>query len=177
MTTQAIEDETKLPKPSAEQMSVQQQLVLEQRYKALDLHTLTGDHLDGKAQTLLQAGSLIIGLSSAVTIPTFVYQPPNVWAQSGIAIAFVAFGAMLLSSLNAWTPSKTTIPGENDWNELFDKYLYESTTGCFDKVLSDLVYTINRLHERNARKARLVILSTWLLAVQIVGILILALTA
>lgn len=174
MTTQ-LEGQPELS--SSEQLSVQQQLVLEQQYKALERFTQTGDHLDGKAMAIFQAGSLIITLTSAVSLPAFVSQPATLPMRVGLIIAFGAYLLMLLLALLAWLPSKSLTPGTPDWDNLFREYLYQDATTCFDKVLSNIVDSSAAHIKRNKWKANCVRGSAILLAVQIAGILVLALAA
>ena len=165
------------PPPAApHSLTPQQQLVLEQRQKALDIHIQTGDHLDGKAATIMQAGGLLIALSGAVRIPAFIYNPPSLSPQIALTIAFGAYLAMLLLSLWAWMPSKSVSPGRNDWDWLYNSYISEGIDRCFEQILSDLVCSIDGQLDRNRHKARNVIIATWLLAIQLIGILALALT-
>lgn len=156
--------------------TAQQQAIIEHKYKTLEMSNQNGDHLDNKASTLLQAGAFIIALVGAVKIPAYVYTP-NTLATIGIIIAFAAFAGMILLALRAWFPSNVTLPATVDWDFLWQEYVYETPEGCLNQILTDLNNVTVEYIARNAIKARCVTWSTWLFIVQIIGVLILALTA
>lgn len=155
-------------------LTPQQAMILDQQHRMLDTRSATGDQLDAKAGSLLQAGGLVIALAGAVNLPGFVSQP-SALGTLGIAIAFGAFAGMVVCAALAWAPSKYAIPGTSDWEEIFQDYLFLPVDGCLEQVLIDLIST-TKIHEtRNRAKSRYVAWATWLFAVQIVGVLVLAL--
>lgn len=156
-----------------EGLSIQQQLVLEEQLRMLEAKDRTGEHLDGKAATVLQSGGLVIALTGAVSIPAFVSQQTP-WVLVGIAFAFAMFLGMLLCAILAWRPSPYAVPGAKTWDELFSDYLYKSGTECYDQVLSNVFAAVRQNHAHNEHKALLVQWAGWLFAVQVAGILVLA---
>ena len=163
---------------STDSMVRQYQLVLEQKYAVYDLLVNAGRHLDNKANSLIQAGGFIIALSAAVGLSTFSPDQLNGWALTGALVAAAAFAAMILISLKAWLPSDYEMPGTNkDWDKLFTDYMHKDIGECNAQVLRDLFDAINSLKARNGAKVRLVRISTWLLLVQVVGILVAAFIA
>lgn len=158
------------------EFNAQRQAILAHQYKAMEMTNSNGDHLDNKAATLLQSGAFIIALVGAVKIPSYVYAP-NTAATIGIIIAFAAFAGMILLALRAWFPSDVKLPGTIDWAFLWNEYVYAAGEEFFNQMLSDVQDVITESIARNAIKARCVTYATWLFIVQIVGILILALTA
>lgn len=149
-------------------------MVIQQRYAMLSTVNQTGEQLDNKAATLVQAGGLIIALVGVVKIPDFVGSPTP-WAIASIALAFLAFAGMVVCAQLAWTPSRSVLPGTQDWDFLSTNYLNEDVPGCFDQILSDLFEAIRTHRQRNDHKAWLVSLAAWLFMAQIVGVLALAL--
>lgn len=158
-----------------DKLTSQRELVLAQKYKMYDTTTQIGDHLDGKASVLLQAGGLIIAITGVVKIPAFVHNP-DIWAYLGIIVAFSAFAGMVICAVRAWAPAEFNHAGRSNWDEIFNDYINVDLDTCFNQVLSDLVGAINTSKSRNQQKARYVTWSAWLFAIQIVGVLILALT-
>lgn len=159
-----------------DELTTQQRLVLDHKYRSFEMSKLTGDHLDSKASTLLQSASFIIALIGALKIPD-VFTSPSGWALLGLGVAFLAFAGMLLLALLAWRPSTVNLPAPQDWDFLFDRYVYEDAEGCFVQILADLNDATDTSIDRNAAKARFVTWSVWLFMVQIAGLLLLALTA
>ena len=82
--------------------TIQKQLVLEQAQRLNDTVDRTGEHLDGKAAALLQAGSLIIALTGATSLPALVANQPPPFVLAGAAAGFLAFIAMTVCAVLAW---------------------------------------------------------------------------
>lgn len=157
-------------------LTLQEQMVLDSLNRTYANSVQTGDHLDNKATALLQAGGLVIALTGVVKIPEFV-ATPTLWAGLGIAIAFLAFAGMILLAVLAWRPSSFAHAGGIEWDEIFDDYLLVDAEKCFNQVLSDLTSAIQQNFARNTAKSRYVHLSALLFAAQVVGVLVLALSA
>lgn len=156
------------------QLSVQQQMLLEQRYKRFDYSMQAGDHLDAKASTLLQSSSIVTGLTGALAFSAFTSQPNSVLQVAALSFAFLLFLGMILAALVAWLPSSFEIPGSGDWDELFNRYIHQDLRVCYDQLLVDVEYAHQLSSKRNSRKTTLIKLSCCLFALQIVGILVLA---
>lgn len=135
-----------------------------------------GDHLDSKASALLQAGGLVIALTGVVKIPSFVANP-DLWGIIGISLAFLSFAGMVLLAVIAGLPSSFGHSGEIKWDEIFADYIDQDVDACFNQILADLLEAIERSAKRNRSKAGYVAWSSGLFAVQIVGVLLLALAA
>ena len=156
-------------------LNIQQSLLLQQKYQALEIINQANDGLDKKAATLLQASALIVALTGVLTIPGFIRTDnPVAWAQVGIAIAFLLFAGMIILSTIAWFPQSTYLPGslDWDWNELYYQYLLVDSESCFNQVLRDCTITIERLKVLNSRKGVLLKVSAGLFVVQIIGLMV-----
>ena len=160
----------------SEEVSPQRQLVLEQKYRMFENSIQVGDHLDSKASGLLQAGGLVIALTGVVKIPGFVANP-DLWGIIGIAVAFFAFAGMVLLAVLAWSPADFGHPGNTNWDEIFTDYIHQDVDACFDQILADLLEAIERSAKRNRSKAGYVTWAAGLFAVQILGVLLLAMVA
>jgi hypothetical protein len=154
--------------------TIQKQLVLEQTQRLYDTVDRTGEHLDGKAATVLQAGSLIIALTSATTLPSLVGAQPSPWMLGGLVCGFLAFIGMTICAILAWRPGDHKLSGSPDWDNFFDLYISQEMDDAYNQVLSNLGIAVAANMATNARKARYVTLATWLLVLQVVGILVLA---
>jgi hypothetical protein len=159
------------------ELTLQQQLTLEMVRRQYDARIATRNKLDDKAGFILQSGGLVVTLTGAVSIPAMLTQSATGWALGGLAFAFLIFLAMILSALLAWKPSPHNLVGTHDWGKLFDDYINETPERCFERILSDLVGAIGDNSRRNERKAWLVQLAGWLFALQVTGILALAVAA
>ncbi len=160
------------------ELTTQQQMVLEQQYRRYDVVESTGEHLDSKAATVLQAGAFVIALTGVVALPDVVRSPqPPVPVLIGIAVAFGLFLGMILCAIWAWRPAGHKQAGAVTWEEAFDAYINEDSDGCFRQVLSDLLGATAANMTRNERKARYVTAAVWLLALQVASILALAVAA
>ena len=115
------------------QLSLQQELVLQQKYQQLQIVLQAGDSLDRKGMTLLQAGGLIVTLGTVLSISGFVATHPSPIFMVGIGIAFMAFLLMVWLSVQTWLPRDMEIPGTRDWDEIFQNYIYEDADRAFSK--------------------------------------------
>jgi hypothetical protein len=156
-------------------LTTQQRLILEQTQRLYDTTDRTGEHLDGKAGTILQAGSLIIALTGATVLPSIVAAGTSPGSLAGVALGFVAFIGMTLCALAAWQPGTHHLAGSADWDRLYDLYISVECDDAYNQVLVNLSDAIDANQAMNERKARFVTVGTWLLAVQVAGILLLAL--
>jgi hypothetical protein len=161
----------------AEQLTEQQRLTLDMLWRKYDAKERTREHLDGKAATILQAGGLVVVLTGAVSISTFVTPSPTGWTLAGLAFAFALFLGMILCALLAWRPSDHSLVGPTEWDELYNEYINETIDKCYAHVVSNLLGATERNGVLNDRKAHLVGLAGWLFAAQVTGILALAVAA
>jgi hypothetical protein len=159
-------------------MPPQYQLVLEQQYFGLSQLYQANDHLDDKALSLLQAAGLILALVGALEIPGFVAtSEPALWAKVGISLGFAAFVAMVVTVALAWRPGASHLPGTQDWNKVYDKYVTVELNHSFDKVLVDAMEVYDRIAAINIVKAKRLRWAVWLFLLQIIGLLILAMAS
>lgn len=156
-------------------LTTQQNLVLGQTQRLSDSVDRTGEHLDGKAAAVLQAGSLIIALTGATTLPTLVGSSPAPWLLVGLAAGFGAFIGMTICAVLAWRPNGHKLAGSADWDTYFDLYISKEADDAYNQVLHNLSRAITANQSANERKARYVTWSAWLLALQVAGILVIAL--
>jgi hypothetical protein len=158
----------------SQDLTTQQQLVLERTRWMLDAKEKTRDALDAKAATILQSSSLVIVLTGAVGISTMATEYASSWMLGVVVFAFFVFLLMLICALWAWKPSVHSLPGSTDWDTLYNDYINEDADTCFSKVLSDTLNSIEKNHKYNEQKSRLVSWAGWLFAAQVAGILIAA---
>lgn len=158
-------------------LTTQQQLVIEQAQRLYDTVDHTGEHLDGKASTVLQAGSLIIALTGATTLPSLVAGTSAPWVLPGVAVGFLAFIGMTVCAILAWRPDDHKLVGQPDWDGFYDNYISKEKDEAVSQVLSNLAAAIKHNMAANERKATYVTAATWLLVAQVVGILVIALAS
>lgn len=156
------------------QLTTQQMLVLEQTQRLYDGVDRTGEHLDNKAATVLQAGSLIIALTGATTLPAVIAANSSPWTLAALAGSFLLFITMVACAIFAWRPNTHEQPGRADWDSFFDEYISRERDEAYNQVLSNLMGAIQVNQAGNKRKARYVTAAAWLLALQVAGILVLA---
>lgn len=156
------------------QLTTQQELVLEQTQRLYDGVDRTGEHLDNKAATILQAGSLIIALTGATTLPAVIAANASLWTLAAVAGSFLLFIAMVACAIFAWRPDTHEQAGRADWDSFFDEYISRERDEAYNQVLSNLMGAIQVNQAGNKRKARYVTAAAWLLALQVAGILVLA---
>lgn len=159
------------------ELTPQQRMILNRKDRDLEISLQTGDHLDSKAATIIQAGGFIIALTGAVSLSTLIAQQPGGVALAGLIVAFAAFAAMIGLSLRSWIPSNIPYPGTRDWDDIQATYLSAKVDleQCYDQMLSDILGAIDASIERNSEKARDVTIAAWLLIIQVAGILVLSL--
>jgi len=155
-------------------LSIQQQLVLNQLVEMLREVNRSGEHLDGKATTLLQSGALVVALTGALQFSPSIFAD-TLWARGGIALAFVSFAAMIVLAVQAWLPRTHHLPGTTNWDALHQQYLYSSADDSYARMLSNYAGTVDALIAINAQKGNLVRRSAVLLVAQIGGLLLAAL--
>lgn len=156
-------------------LTTQQQLVLEQTQRLYDTLDRTGEHLDGKAAAILQAGSLIIALTGATVLPSLVASTKSPWLVAGLAIGFAAFIGMTICAIVAWRPADHQLVGSESWDNFFDLYISKEVDDAYNQVLGNLSDAIAANKDANEVKVRYVTVGAWLLVVQVVGILAMAL--
>jgi len=151
-------------------------LLLEQKYKILQIFDQANDSLDSKATQLLQAGGLIVALVTALSFSTFFASPGSTTsAKAGIAVACLAFVGMIGLSIAAWSPKESGAPGSLDWAQMYDRYILVDDETCYNQILSDCTEAIASSKAVNIRKGNLVKWSAFLLVLQLGGLVILAL--
>lgn len=163
----------------------QVEVILERLDKNLESSWRTGDHLDGKAATLLQASSIVTGLTGLVAIPAFVSAPaacvlsdPSTCGDVlALAAAFATFVGMIVCALIAWWPSSFSYPGGADWDTAFHNYVAKEMPDLKDQLLADTLEALRLSRERNRWKSRMVRISCGLFALQIIGLFFVAFLA
>lgn len=168
------DDNTKV----VEWYSYQYGRLIDEKYSVYDTLVDAGRSLDGKANSLMQSGGFILALSAAAGIANWTQANMTDWALTAALVSAVAFIAMIVISLVAWSPSDYEVPGTTkSWDSLYDDYIELSPDACDAQVLRDLFNAINSLKKRNGIKVKLVRISSWLLVVQVVGIALAAFLA
>lgn len=159
-----------------EKMTVQQQLILQQKQTGLAMTADARTSIDNRASALLQASGLLLVLVGVVKLPDFVLQP-STFATLALIVAFLAFAGMVALTLITLKPRVFPVPVTDDWDVISTRYLQASEEACYDQVISDLLAAIDMMEAINKRKAAYLKFSMLLFVVQIVGLLTLALTA
>lgn len=153
----------------------QQRLVLDQQQRLSDTIDRSGEQLDNKAAVLLQAGGLLIALTGATVLPDAIAASVSPWTLAGVALGFLLFIAMIACAMLAWRPQNHMLVGAGaDWDSFFDDYISKDVDDAYNQVLQNLLIATDYNRAANARKARLVELAGWLFALQVAGILVLA---
>lgn len=158
-------------------LTSQQNLVLEQTQRLYDNVDRTGEHLDSKASAVLQAGSLIIALTSATALPSVISGSQSPYGVAGLAVGFLAFIGMTACAMLAWRPQDHKLVGAYTWDDFFDLYISKELDDAYNQVLFNLSDAITINMAVNAIKAKYVTWATWLLVLQVVGILVIALAS
>ena len=156
------------------ELTRQQQIALDEHIRLLEHIIDSNDRLDDKAGLILQSGSLIIALTGAVTIPTFVSQPTTAWHYIALILAFLGFIGMLVFSILAWFPGESDSPGTRDFNEMTEKYLSVELNECYSQVLANTLNVAEKSYQHNRYKGNMVKIAACLLIAQIVGVFALA---
>ena len=89
----------------------------------------------------------------------------------------LAFIGMIVCAVLAWRPQDHKLVGATTWDEFFDHYISKELDDAYNQVLSNLSNAITINLAANQRKARYVTAATWLLALQVTGILVIALAS
>ena len=98
-------------------------------------------------------------------------------SNKGNWISVSVASIMVLLAVFAGLPSDFGHSGNTNWDEMFADYIHQDVDACFDQILADLLEAIERSVQRNRSKARYVTWAAVLFAVQILGVLFLALVA
>ena len=127
--------------------------------------------LDDKAGKLIQSASLIVALAGLLSSPLVgasLKSQPLVF----VLPILIAFMLMVVLSILAISPTIHYLPGTQGWQSNYDQYVLKSPEDSFKQLLSDSVETIDLLGKLNARKARLVRVSAYLLLFQILALVL-----
>lgn len=159
-------------KKDGSSLTVPQRLVLEQRYYHLSQLYQANDSLDGKAMSLLQTTGLIFVLVGVLISHDLILK--NILL---VGISFIPFGLMVILLACGVLPKDTYTPGTQDWNKLYEQYIYKGNDDCFGQILDDCVETADRLLTRNKSKSETVVWAIILFGLQVIGLLIITLVA
>lgn len=154
--------------------AAQVEVMLDRLDKNLNLSWQTGDHLDNKAATLLQASSIVTGLTGVIAVPAFVSAPSSGGEILALAVAFATFVGMIVCALLAWWPSNLSYPGGYKWDTIFPNYIAKDLPDCKDQLLADTLEALRLALERNVWKSRMVRISGMLFALQVIGLFFIA---
>lgn len=151
------------------QLTPQQQLVLEQKYTQLTMINAGNDHMDEKASSLLQSGGVVTGLIVAAGVVLGSLSTVSIVAVFLIALMYAI---MIVLSAWAWMPTKYRLPGEIEWGDLFTAYLSVELETCFEQVLSDVLLAIDEARATSRHKAIRVQWAIRCFAIQMVAVLV-----
>lgn len=158
-------------------LSPQHKLLIEQQYFSLTQIDRANEQLDTKALQLLQISGLILALVGALEMPSFIIGDPTLLAMIGIAIGFLSFLGMIALLMLTVTPATSYVPGTQDWDKIYDKYITVELVDSYDKILMDCLHAFDKLSILNQHKANNLRWAVGLFLFQVVGLLILAMTA
>lgn len=151
--------------------TLQFNLVLQQKYNALNMMDRSNDLLDDKASKIFQSSSLIIALTGLLASP-FIGASLSGIPLLLVSIIVVAFMVVIGLSIASVSPKIHYIPGSQNWKANFEKYVLVNAENTFQQVLSDCIETIDLLSKTNSIKAKYVRVSASLLIMQIGALLI-----
>ncbi len=146
-------------------------ILLQQKYSALNMIDKSNDVLDDKASKIMQASSLIIALTGLLASPFVGASLSGVSALLVVSI-LVAFMLMIGLSIVSVSPKLHYLTGTQNWNKNFEQYIFVNAEDTFKQVLSDCIQTTDLLSETNSNKAKLVRISAALLLIQIGALLV-----
>jgi hypothetical protein len=151
--------------------SSQFNLLLQQKYGALNMIDKSNEVLDDKASKIMQASSLIIALTGLLASP---FVGASLSGVSGILVVSILLAFMLMVGLSivSVSPKMHYLPGSQNWDKNFEQYIMVTAEDSFEQILSDCIQTIDLLSETNSNKAKLVRISASLLLLQIGALLI-----
>ena len=154
----------------------QQELVLKEQYKKLDMLDGANESLDEKAKLLLQINALLVAVLTLLGVPKFISDNPSVLVAVVLSIALTIFGITVYLTLYATLPRKYETPGKKDWDLIFKNYLGVSEEECFDQVLSNVIFVNTNLSEVNAAKSRDIKIASRLLVGQVIFLIFILVT-
>lgn len=145
--------------------------VLDQKRRLYDEIVQSNQKLDERADRVVQAGSIIIGLGAIANIPVNL----ALWSGSqlnwvalsqlvAVGLSFLAFIILIPMSLYFFRPIARQVPGDSDWDKTFDQYV--NSDMYFAQTLSDLMAGIGSAKQVNDYKAKRVLWLTVLLLIQ-----------
>lgn len=145
--------------------------VLDQKCRLYDEIVQSNQKLDERADRVVQAGSIIIGLGTIASIPVNLALWSGVhlnWLAllqlGAMGLSFLAFIILIPMSMYFFRPIGRQVPGDSDWDKTFDQYVNSET--YFAQTLSDLMAGIQSAKQVNDYKAKRVLWLTVLLLVQ-----------
>ncbi len=151
--------------------TIQFNLLLQQKYSALNMIDKSNDVLDDKAAKTIQASSLVIALTGLLASP-LVGATLSSTSMVLVALIMIAFMAMIGLSISSIFPTAHYIPGSQDWKKNFEQYILVNAEETFNHVLSDCMNNIDLLLKTNGSKARFVKVSNMLLLSQVGALLV-----
>jgi hypothetical protein len=130
--------------------------------------------LQDKAMTILQSSSVIIGLVAAGKLAG---QQSVTSSLVQILLFFITVLFVIIVGLCilAWRPRPQPVPGQFDWDKIFQKHIYADDESDLKQTLSDHVAAIKDANSENAYLSRLVNRACVCLAVQALFLMIMLL--
>lgn len=152
-----------------------ERVVLDQKGRLYDEIVRSNQMLDERADRVVQAGSIIVGLGVIASIPVNL----ALWSGSqlnwpallqlvAMGVSFLAFIILIPMSLYFFRPIARQVPGDSDWDKTFDQYV--NSESYFVQTLSDLMAGIRSAKQVNDYKAKRVLWLIVLLLVQTVAL-------
>ena len=158
----------------------QKKLVLEQRYKALDMADSAIDTLDSKSLSLLRSSALILallGFFGGTTIVTGASADYYWLVLSATVVCAIAFFLMIIILLISWHPADTYSSGTNNWDKIFDDRINVTEDECYNQILADCTDTFEKMRDVTISKGNLISRGVALFALQLVCLIVIIIFA
>jgi len=139
------------------QLSVQQQIALDELRAQYEITKRATENLEGKLTGLFSVASLLLTLFTGLqgaTARAFPY-------------VFVPYPVLVVLILFALWPRRMSSPIKLEWEAVCKEYLGADEEGAYSQLISDYVYAIDDNLAHNRLKARLLIVALFLIVLQI----------
>lgn len=148
-------------------LTIQQQLALEMKYRALSMAENTSDALDRKLTTLMGSGGLVLAATGLVYSKTAVHPTYQLVISLLVIMGLLSLLMLLLLTLHVWRPMPFRALGSHDWDTVQVEIVkQESASKAYNQVLAECLAAIQAAEAVNSDKASVVKIGVSLLAAQ-----------
>lgn len=149
-------------------------MVLEELRRTFDQYAHSADILDDKAQGLLSASSIVMGLFSLLQL-SLVGPGQSLIYQTGVVLIIIGYLIIIALCINVLHPRKYKNAISTDWNTLSSYLLDKENSQAYETLISTYLASIEENKKMNLEKARRLNLAVKILPMLIVGMFILSL--